>query len=321
MSSLLKDLLFAANGCIIIYDIKQPHRLKSAFTRNSGSMKINKKDIIIGILFVAACVLLAVFEADFIRLAQDDTANMLYKGSLSRAHACVPLVAVAVLLGSGKMFYSHNKPLSKALLWCLPALAVAAVNFPFSALIGGKAVFSRLELIPALALECLAIGLMEELLFRGLLQPLFLDAFKGKNYSTLVAVAVNSALFGLWHLVNLFSGAPIAPTLLQVGYSFLIGAMLSAVFIRVGNIFPCILLHALFDFGGYIVPTLGSGAFQDGVFWALTVGVGLLCGAHVLYYLIMKDRKPQAVSGESATETPNESTSENAIKEDTDENI
>ena len=256
-------------------------------------MKLGKRDILIGVLFLSACAIFFVLGLDFVRLSPDAAANELYKGALSRGLACIPLVAIVILLKDGKIFYSHNRPLHKALLWCLPALAVVVVNFPFSALIFGSAKLTKFNLMPAFALECLAIGAMEELIFRGLFQPMFLDAFKDKKHGTLIAVAVNSALFGLWHLANLFSGASIGPTLLQVCYSFLIGAMLSAVFIRVGNVIPCILLHAIFNFGGFIVPTLGSGLFQDVVFWVLTAVVGVLCAAHVLYYLLRRDKEKE----------------------------
>lgn len=261
----------------------------------SYGVKIGKRDILIAVLFVLACGVFFIFEIDAVRLSPDDKANILYKGALSRALACIPLIIIAVMLDSKKMFYGHNKPLWLNLAWCLPALAVVVVNFPFYALISGSARLDRFDLMLPLALECLAIGLMEEFIFRGLFQPLFFDVFKNKKYSSLIAVAVCSALFGLWHLANLFSGAAIGPTLLQVVYSFLIGAMLSAVFLKVGNIFPCVVLHALFDFGGYIVPTLGSGLFQDGVFWGLTIGVGVLCGVHVLLYLLKRDRKSEAI--------------------------
>ncbi len=253
-------------------------------------MKITKRDILICLLFLSACAIFFVLGLDFVRLTQNEVANRLYKGALSRGLACLPLIAIVILLKNGKIFYSHNRPLVKALLWCLPALVVVAVNFPFSALISGNARLTEFGLLPAFVLECLAIGAMEELIFRGLFQPMFLDAFKDKRYGTITAVAVNSALFGLWHLANLFSGAAIGPTLLQVCYSFLIGAMLSAVFIRVGNVIPCIILHAVFNFGGFIVPTLGSGPFQDAIFWTLTAVAGVLCTAHVVLYLFRIDK-------------------------------
>ena len=262
-------------------------------------MKITKRDIIIGVLFLTACATFFVLGLDFVRLSENDATNELFKGALSRGIACLPLIAIVILLKSGKIFYSHNRPLCKALLWCLPAFFVAVVNFPFSALISGVAKITKLELLPAFILECLAIGAMEELIFRGLFQPIFLDAFKDKKYGVTISVAVNSALFGLWHLSNLFAGASLFPTLLQVCYSFLIGAMLSAVFIRVGNIFPCILLHAVFNFGGFFVPTLGSGLFQDTIFWALTAVVGALCNVHVVLYLFRRDKDKNKEPNES----------------------
>ena len=97
-------------------------------------------------------------------------------------------------------------------------------------------------------------------------------------------------LLGLLHLFNLFAGASVGATFLQVGYSFLIGAMLSAVLIKTDNLWLCVLLHAGFDFGGSIITELGTGIFQDLWFWIFTAFAGVLCLAHVLGFLIKQDK-------------------------------
>jgi len=113
---------------------------------------------------------------------------------------------------------------------------------------------------------------------------------KGKRRETFLTVLVTSLLFGIWHLFNLLDGAAFGAVLLQVGYSFLIGAMLSTVRIRTENLWLCVFLHALFDFGGLLIPTLGTGSFQDTVFWILTALAGILCTVHVLLFLLGNDR-------------------------------
>ena len=80
---------------------------------------------------------------------------------------------------------------------------------------------------------------------------------------TVLIVLLSSALFGLTHLLNLFSGAAVGATALQVGYSFLIGCMLAVVYLHTGSLCGCIFLHAVYNFGGMLVPTLGQGAFAD----------------------------------------------------------
>jgi len=72
-------------------------------------------------------------------------------------------------------------------------------------------------------------------------------------------------------LVNLLEGAGFGATVLQVGYSFLIGGMCSIVLLKTGNLLYCILLHGIYDFGGGLIPTLGSGELWDTPTVVLTV--------------------------------------------------
>lgn len=249
-------------------------------------MKKYRREILLIALFALACVLLVLFEYVF-TFSRDAATNGLIKETLSRLLVFAALVPAAVLCGYKRVLSPRVK--GRALLWCLPCLFVALANFPFSALITGEARVERFELLWLFTLDCIAIGLLEELLFRGILQPLFLDLLRKK--SVILAVIACSAAFGAWHFVNLLGGAGIGVTLMQVGYSFLIGAMLSAVYLRTGNIWTGVFLHAVFDFGGLLVERLGTGAFQDTVFWVLTAMFGALCFAHVLFYLIKLDKK------------------------------
>ena len=58
-----------------------------------------------------------------------------------------------------------------------------------------------------------------------------------------------------------------------------------------GDIWLCMIVHAVFDFGGAIVDKLGSGYIHDTVFWILTVGVGVICGVYVFIGLLRLQKK------------------------------
>ncbi|MDE6411915.1 MAG: CPBP family intramembrane metalloprotease [Clostridia bacterium] len=174
----------------------------------------------------------------------------------------------------------------KNLLWCVLPLLVTIVNFPFSALILGTARMTRAELIWLFIIKCLLIGISEELLFRGIIFSSLSDYFKKKGRSCFLPVLFSSVIFGLFHFINLFDGAGILAVLQQVGYSFLIGAMLAIVLLKTKNIWLCIFLHALFDFGGFFVSDLGTGNPQDLTFWILTIVVGILCTVQMIITLI-----------------------------------
>lgn len=253
-------------------------------------LKRNYKDILSVALLVVAAVILIVFDFVDITYCADGTVNGLIDAIIPRAAVGVIVTAIIALIGERKVLLPDLKRIHRDILWCLPCFLVVLANFPFSALIGGSAKVLRADLVWLLVIKCLCVGLMEESLFRGLVQPVIGGYFKGKKYSAILTVAVTSAIFGLFHLLNLFAGAGVGATLMQVGYSFLIGAMLSAVLLKTGNLWLCVFIHAAFNFGGDIVSELGSGKFQDTVFWILTAVAGVICTAYILYYLIKKDR-------------------------------
>jgi hypothetical protein len=76
------------------------------------------------------------------------------------------------------------------------------------------------------------------------------------------SVASSEAERYLFAAANLM-GAGIGATILQIGYSFLIGAMCSVVLLGTRNIWICVMLHAIYDFCGTLMPTLGAGTWWD----------------------------------------------------------
>lgn len=142
--------------------------------------------------------------------------------------------------------------------------AVALQNFPFATLLGGSATVNAAPAaVLALALSCLTTALFEELLFRALLFPLLLSRLARRRQGRITALLASSALFGAFHLLNLTAGAAPGATLLQVGYSFLIGCAAAALCCLLGSLLPAVLFHALYNFGGYLVPRLGQGPLYD----------------------------------------------------------
>lgn len=254
-------------------------------------MKKTYRDVLAIILVIAALSVLAVFDFCTLKLSDDQTLNKLINDVIPRICGGVLLFFVLILIEYKGVLIPEKENFFKNLLWCLPCYLVVLANFPFSALICGNATIDRADLIWLFILKCLAISLMEEMLFRGLLQSVIYESFEKNKYKNLITVAVTSAIFGGIHLFNLFAGAGVGATFLQVGYSFLIGAMLSAVLIKTKNIWLCVLLHAVFDIGGLIVTDLGSGPFQDTCFWVLTAVCGVICLAYILYFLL-KNQKP-----------------------------
>lgn len=250
-------------------------------------MKNSRRDTIALILAVAAIAVAAVFDAFPLSITENATANFLLSQFIPRLLSGLILVAVVILLGYKNVLLPDFKTLPKDLLWCIPCFLVAIVNFPFSALIKGTAEILETDLIWLFAFDCFAVGLFEELLFRALLIRILEDMIKDTKWRMVYTTVISSSVFALIHLLNLFSGAAVGDTFMQVGYCFLIGAMLSAVLYKTNNLWLCVIIHAVFDFGGNIVTYLGAGHFQDLIFWILTAVAGVICLIHVLRYFII----------------------------------
>ena len=133
-------------------------------------------------------------------------------------------------------FFGLCRPKSegKRTLLYIPLIAISSVN-----LWNGVAVRSPLPEIVTHIISMAFVAFLEELIFRGLL-------FQGmrKNVRMTVAVAVSSLTFGMGHIINLLTGAPVTDTLLQLMYATAVGSCFTAIFLTTGSILPCILSHA-----------------------------------------------------------------------------
>ena len=156
-----------------------------------------------------------------------------------------------------------KKPFLRSLLFCIPAFAVVINNLHIYTLaIGVERVTSGADRVALLALECLCVGLFEEMAFRGVVFLTILEKRRRGARDIVIAILLSAAVFGAVHALNLFYMPPIA-VIQQIGYSFLIGAMCSVVLVKTHNIWICVILHAIFNFGGALVPTLGEGFVWD----------------------------------------------------------
>ncbi len=166
--------------------------------------------------------------------------------------------------------------------------AVVINNLPIIALAKGSAdVSAPASKIILLAASCLAVAAYEELAFRGTFLLMICNGKKSKR-DIFLSTIISSAVFALFHLLNLIDGAGVGSVIMQIGYSFLIGGMCATVLIVCKSIYPCIALHAIFNFCGNIVPTLGTGyeTVWDTATVVITVILAIICAAAVIYSLL-----------------------------------
>jgi len=88
----------------------------------------------------------------------------------------------------------------------------------------------------------LLVGVYEETLFRGIL----LNAAKIK-FPPITSVVITAVIFGGMHIVNYIGGQPFPETVIQMVHAAIIGFMYGILVLRVGALWPAILLHGFWD--------------------------------------------------------------------------
>ena len=173
-----------------------------------------------------------------------------------------------------------------ALLAILPAFVVAVNNFPFVSFLSGDCTIKAgtVEIL-VYALFCLSVGFFEELAFRGCVLMFLLRKRCETKWEIFAAIFLSSVVFGLIHLVNLFTSSP-AAVLLQIGYSALIGGLCSLVLLTTGNIWVCVALHSIYNFAGGIVPEFGSGAIWTAPEVTLTAVLAIIVTVYSVWLFI-----------------------------------
>lgn len=122
----------------------------------------------------------------------------------------------------------------KNLLYFIPMILIASVNLWF-----GFCIKYPVRQTIFILIAMLGVGFAEEILFRSLL----MRALMNKNEKA--AIIISSVIFGAAHITNLFGGADLFLTTLQIFYAIAFGFMCAIFFYKTGNIIPCIICHSL----------------------------------------------------------------------------
>lgn len=245
------------------------------------------KRFVLSILGIGSLGMLAVPLFDWPTLASELGTDMM-QGVLTRALGGLVFWVLLVHLGY-RVFRRREASWKTHVIWILPGVLIAINNFPIIAHVNG---WTDLTVAPVwivwFAIECLMIGWFEELVFRGAILSAWAERGKRTKQGLFLAVVGSSALFGLIHLLNLTAGAGLVPTLLQVGYSFGMGMLWAVVYLKTGNLWYPILLHALYNFTGSFFVRLGTMTHRyDALTIVLTIGFALLATG---YYLMLFSR-------------------------------
>ena len=122
----------------------------------------------------------------------------------------------------------------KKFLYFLPLVLIVSVN-----LWSGININNTPKEIIFHILTMLNVGFIEEIIFRGYLFKMM------EKDNVKAATAVSSITFGIGHVVNLFNGSELIPTLLQICYATAVGYLFVIIFRKSKSIVPCIIAHSV----------------------------------------------------------------------------
>ena len=215
---------------------------------------------------------------------------------LSQITLRIVLIIFSIITIRKYQFKVFNKfSLSDCVVTLILALMVVVNNFPIIGMITGDVkVVENGIMIFLFVLNCLVIALAEELIFRGIILPLCEIAFNNKKYKTLLSIIVSSSIFALTHLINVFNGASIGAVLLQLGYSFLIGAMLCICLKKTKNIMSCMVLHFIYNIGGLFCDKnigIATGNQWDVLTILITIVLGVFANVWFVIILLRKNNQ------------------------------
>ncbi len=142
----------------------------------------------------------------------------------------------------------------RSMLWFLPAYGALAMAFVgiFPVVISGDLTAAQWQLLGLITFTTFLIGFSEEVMFRGILLRGALA-----RISVVPAMFVSAVAFSLLHSVNLLGGLSLVAVIYQLAFTFVVGFFLAPLALRIGNLWPLIIWHWLWDLA------LFSGAFLD----------------------------------------------------------
>ena len=130
----------------------------------------------------------------------------------------------------------------------MPILVIAIIMLIVN---GGELLIDGNLNIPnfiSLVLVSIAIGVAEEFIFRGWLQNEVMDRFGEGKKGALITILMSGLLFGLFHIINVFSGQDLFTSLMQVIQTSAIGILFCSVYFASRNIWSLVFLHSFYDF-------------------------------------------------------------------------
>ena len=157
-----------------------------------------------------------------------------YRSVIINTIFSIGLIILMIML-KRTSYYGLTKVITpKKYLYFIPLILIVLIN-----LWNGININNSISEIIFHILNMINIGFIEEIIFRG-----FLFKMMAKD-NVKIAIIVSSVTFGIGHIINLFNGSDLIPTLMQVCYAISIGYLFVTIFHKSKSLIPCIITHSL----------------------------------------------------------------------------
>ena len=168
------------------------------------------------------------------------------------------LLIILIIVLNRREYYGLSKVCNyRYCLYFIPLILTLSVNFW-----GGIKIENSVSEIIYYMLFMTNVGFIEEIIFRGFLYKMM------EQDNKKIAILVCSLTFGIGHMINLFNGALLIPTLLQVCYATSVGYLFIVIFDKSKSLIPCIITHSLMN--------VSSIFYQDNLFLMYMIPIFLI---------------------------------------------
>ena len=159
-----------------------------------------------------------------------------YRSAIINTLFSITLIILIIILKRTKYYGLTKITNLKKYLYFIPLFFIVSVNLWNKININNttsEIIFHILTMIN--------IGFIEEVIFRG-----FLFKMMEKD-NVKSAIIISAITFGIGHIINLFNGANLIPTLMQICYAMSAGYLFVIIFYKSKSLVPCIITHSLLN--------------------------------------------------------------------------
>ena len=157
-----------------------------------------------------------------------------YRTSITNILLSILIIIFIIKNKLGNYYGLTTFPSPKKYIYFIPLILIISVN-----LWNGINICNTPSEIIFYIISMISVGFLEEIIFRGFLFKMM----EKDNVKT--AIIVSSVTFGIGHIINLFNGADILPTLMQIMYATAAGYLFVTIFYKSKSLWPCIITHIL----------------------------------------------------------------------------